>query len=252
MSLKFCGPLTQTALTDNDLLSTYSSKNVKGLLGASGPSILGSIDITNQDRDGETGVIVATVLPGLVSSLQAKGVFPTPPSMTQNPNQDRIINAFMSAEATAIDNIKREYCFYASRYQYALNTLIEKLQKGYPSTNTDNKAMIDSKLNITIQLNRKLNDIIQIVNEFTKTRLAQSQTYNDNLNALNDSLMVKSKALAAQNTTLKSGQADALLYKEMVKYTREKTNYTNNMLMLYSFLNITALGLLFFAYQSFE
>ena len=75
---------------------------------------------------------------------------------------------------------------------------------------------------------------------------------NTSINSLNDELLTKSKSLTKQNKILKSGQADAELYKEMVKYTREKTNYTNNMLMIYSFLNITALGLLFFAYQNAE
>ena len=248
----FCAGLEQTAFTDSDLLSTYTTKNKKGLLGAGGPGILGSINVTSSERDSETKLISQSALPGIVSNLQAKGIIPKPPSMTANKNQDKLINAFMSEEATAIDNIKLEYCHTLMRYKYALNTLIEKLQVGYSSTDTANKADVEKKLATTIELNRKLNDLILIVNEYTKMRLGQSQMYNDSINALNANLLIKSKALSAQNKTLSSGKADALLYKEMVKYTTEKTNYTTNMLMLYSFLNITALGLLFYAYRSYD
>jgi hypothetical protein len=40
------------------------------------------------------------------------------------------------------------------------------------------------------------------------------------------------------------------LYKEMERYSRQKANYTNNLLSLYSFLNLTALGMLFYIYRS--
>ena len=248
----FCVGLEQTAFTDSDLLSTYTTKNKKGLLGAGGPGILGSINVTASERDPETKLISQAALPGVLSNLQAKGIIPIPPSMTTNKNQNKVINAFMREETTAIDNIKLEYCHTLMRYKYALNTLIEKLQTGYASTDTANKAQVEQKLATTIELNRKLNDLVLIVNEYTKTRLGQSQSYNESINSLNQNLLLKSKALSAQNKTLNSGKADALLYKEMVKYTTEKTNYTTNMLMLYSFLNVTAIGLLFYAYRSFE
>ena len=154
----------------------------------------------------------------------------------------------MKAEADAIDNIKKEACFYNARYQASLQNTLTQLQGGYASSSDEQKVQVNAKLKITTKLNRKLNDIIQIINEFTKTRLAQSQSYNENINALNQSLLTKSTVLKDQNKILTSGRADALLYKDMVRFTKEKNNYTNNMLMLYSFLNITALGLLFFAY----
>jgi len=240
----FCGPLQNTDLTNEDILGIYSD----GIT----PSILGSVQISDGQRDGTTGLILPTALAGIVENLQSKGVLPKPPSMTNNANQNKIVNQFMKDEAAAIDNIKKEYCFYASRYVYVLNQLIAKLQAGFGSTSDDNKKQVNKQLKVTITLNHKLNDITQVVNEFTKLRLAQSQSYNKSINSLNKNLVEKSKALAGQNAILKSGQTDALLYKEMVKYTKEKSNYTVNMLALYSFLNITAIGLLFYAYTTAE
>ena len=247
----FCGSLIQTALTDEDLTSIFTI-NTQGLLGGAKQSLLGSATISSGDRDPITGLLLSDRLKQIVENLQSKGALPTPPAMASGPNENAVVQQFMKSESETIDNIKKEYCFYMSRYMYSFNKLIEKLQAGYGSTNTENQALVKSKLATTTILNQKLNDLVQIVNEFTKMRLSQSQTYNTSINSLNDELLTKSKSLTKQNKILKSGQADAELYKEMVKYTREKTNYTNNMLMIYSFLNITALGLLFFAYQNAE
>jgi hypothetical protein len=251
--LDFCGNLKKTALTDSDLTALYSNRTQTGLLGGQGgaPTILGSVDIQASDRD-TNSLILPDVLPRLIMTLQQKGALPTPPDFKSGKEQSARVNAFMKEEAAAIDNIKKEICFYNSRYQLSLNNLIIKLQSGYSSSDDANKTQVNAKLEVTVQLNRKLNDLIQIMNEFTKTRLAQSQSYNESINSLNKSLLEKSKVLSDQNSILTSGRADALLYKEMVKYTKQKTNYTNNMLMLYSFLNITALGLLFYAYVNAE
>ena len=251
--LDFCGPLKQTAFTDDSLTALYSNRSQNGLLGGQGgaPTILGSIDIQASDRD-TNNLLLPDVLPRLITTLQQKGALPTPSDFKSGKDQNTRVNAFMKEEAAAIDNIKKEICFYNSRYQRSLNNLILKLQSGYASSDDANKTQVNAKLEITTQLNRKLNDLIQIMNAFTKTRLAQSQSYNDSINSLNESLLEKSKVLADQNSILTSGRADALLYKEMVKYTKQKTNYTSNMLTLYSFLNITALGLLFYAYANAE
>jgi len=58
------------------------------------------------------------------------------------------------------------------------------------------------------------------------------------------------QGLAKQHEILTKGKDNTVLYKEMEKYSKEKNKYTSNMLMLYSFLNITALGLLFYVYRS--
>jgi len=57
--------------------------------------------------------------------------------------------------------------------------------------------------------------------------------------------------LMAQRELLSSkNQSQMLLMKEMEAYSRHKSKYNNNLLMLYGFLNITALGLLFYVYRS--
>jgi hypothetical protein len=103
---------------------------------------------------------------------------------------------------------------------------------------------------MTQGLNQKLNDLAQLVNEITRKRLEETQGQSNTINSLNNVLAKRSKGLMAQNKILQKEQGAANLYKEMVKFTTQKANYTNNMLALYSFLNITALGLLFYIYRS--
>ena len=56
--------------------------------------------------------------------------------------------------------------------------------------------------------------------------------------------------LLAQNKIISSNQSVTELNKQMVKFTEEKAKYSNNLLGLYSFLNIVALGLLVYVYKS--
>jgi hypothetical protein len=65
-------------------------------------------------------------------------------------------------------------------------------------------------------------------------------------------LKSQSDTLKIQRDILAGGRDPnhMVLQKEMEAYSRQKAQYHNNMLALYSFLNITALGLLFYVYRS--
>lgn len=67
---------------------------------------------------------------------------------------------------------------------------------------------------------------------------------------LNSEIAARSEKLREQNKILSSEQATAVLYKDMVKYTKERADSANNLLTLYSFMNIVVLGLLVYLYRS--
>jgi hypothetical protein len=96
----------------------------------------------------------------------------------------------------------------------------------------------------------KLNDLSQIMNEITRQRLEQTQGQNSEINTINQSLEQRSKKLSEQYKILSSQQATAILYKDMVKYSKERADSTNNMLQLYSFMNIVMVGVLVYLYRS--
>jgi 7,8-dihydro-6-hydroxymethylpterin-pyrophosphokinase len=81
-------------------------------------------------------------------------------------------------------------------------------------------------------------------------RTKNVQALGGDITKLNAQLERTEQNLAKHNEILSKGKDTSVLYKEMEKYSKEKNKYTNNMLMLYSFLNITALGLLFYVYRS--
>ena len=70
------------------------------------------------------------------------------------------------------------------------------------------------------------------------------------MKSLDDTIQSRNEKLQYHNKILASSDATNILNKEMVKYTEEKARYNNNLLKLYSFMNIVALGLLVYVYKS--
>ena len=56
--------------------------------------------------------------------------------------------------------------------------------------------------------------------------------------------------LINQGEIIKSSQGVTKINKEMMKYTEEKGRYTDNLLKMYSFLNIVTFGLLIYIYRA--
>jgi hypothetical protein len=230
-------------MTDTALQATFTSTN-------GSPSLMGSANLASAERT-ERGLLTSSATMAAVKALKAQGLIPTPPKIdATSVSETGPIEAYMKQDKTFVDNVKAEYCFYDGRYRYALQQLIKGLQQGYTDSNTTNQKTIQNYLKITQGLNRTLNDMTQIMNQITQQRKQETKDQSTSINSLNQELVSRGTQLSAQNDILQKEQGAANLYKEMVKFTREKANYTNNMLALYSFLNITALGLLFYIYRS--
>ena len=240
--MAFCGSIP-TSMTDTALQAPYTSTN-------GSPSLMGSANVASAERT-DRGLLTPTATLTAVKALKAQGLIPTPPTITSNSvSETGPIEAYMKQDQDFVANLKAEYCYYDGRYRYALQQLIKGLQQGYTDSNTTNQQSIQNYLKLTQGLNRTLNDMTQLVNQITQQRRQETKDQSTSINSLNQELVSRGNQLGAQNDILQKEQGAANLYKEMVKFTREKANYTNNMLALYSFLNITALGLLFYIYRS--
>jgi len=152
-----------------------------------------------------------------------------------------------------IRGVQYEYAYYYARYLYAIQKLSAGLQCSEAKFgNYDRKDAIKRYTEAAIILNMMVNDII-----YTMDQISQART-NEDISTLTTTLNAADRGLAEQGMKLQkqrqllmsSGQNKMLLHKEMETYSRQKASYHNNMLMLYSFLNITALGLLFYVYRS--
>jgi hypothetical protein len=247
-----------TSFTDSDLAAEYAAGGQSGLLAAA--------NLGSAARD-DSGLLTPAAAQTATKSLMTAGIIPVPPQLGPMPgnqgsqlspqdqtagNEQERIDAFMRKDKAFLEQVKREYCFYDARYKYALRQLIGKLQAGYSDTNSDNQALIKKYLQFSQTLNRKLNDLAQLTNVITQLRLQQTQDQNSSINSLNAQLEERSKLLTKQNKILSTEQGAANLYKDMTRYTKEKVDSTNNLLTLYSFLNITALGLIFYLYSAMK
>ena len=206
----------QTSITDSELQQTF-------------PGLVPATPNGDSDRD-STGLLTKNAVQAIITSLKGSAVIPT--SKDTNP----------SKQAALLNTIKSEYCFYDSRYKYVLEKIFSEVQHGNPPTQ---KYIV-----LAQALNRRLNDLIQIVNAITEDMMSASTSIDTEMATMSKSMQDQKKKLDQQNKTISSNEATMKIRKEMVNYSEEKARHTDHLLKLYSFLNIVALGLLVYIYKA--
>lgn len=224
---------TKTALTDTELNQTFNTGSMHGLLPTAPAGA--------SDRDGE-GLLTKTAVETIISSLKNSGIIPSPKT-TKN-------DIYTKKQQELLKNIQAEYCFYEVRYKYSLEQLLNAINQGYTNNTPEIQQTIQKYLKSTQMLNQRLNDLVQIINGITDDMLSSTTELESEIKSFDKNIKEKQDKLAAQTKIISSTQAVAKLNKEMVKFTEQKARYSNNLLSLYSFLNIVALGLLVYVYKS--
>ena len=208
--------------TDTELLASYQN----GLL----PAELIENDDSHSDPK-EKRVLTQVYLDTIIRNMKHK-------IPTQHENSEAV--------QTFLQHIHEEYQFYSVRYHCALNKLFTLLSRDDASGSSDEKKA----LQMTIVLNRRLNDLTQIINEITKYMSSSSIKMKQDISHFNDTIQQQQQKLESQNALISSTEASAKIKKQMVKYSEEKARRTDNLLKLYSVLNIVALGLLVYIYKA--
>lgn len=225
--------------------STYSDAQLKEIM----PNgILTKVNYSGAEsaRNSQTGILSSEFINTAVQELYRSGYAPTGPMLSSTDKYQTYIdkdNAF-------VNNVKSEYCFYESRYFYAISKLISNLQVGFNSTSPENTATINLSLTTAKLLNTRLNDYIQIINGVTSYKYRTADDYNTAISNLNTTLDQRAQLIKSQQQVLNSTTAKSELYKQMVSYSEEKNRANSNLLTLYSFMNIFALGMLFYIYRA--
>jgi hypothetical protein len=174
-----------------------------------------------------------------------------------------------------------EYCFYHSAYVFALEKLL---------TAATNQAFVDAQerkilasrviktegsVNILYGgltgsgnsiaptglmghvyiLNSKLNQLIQLMNKLQSVRLSSLNTnfygvFSDPNSNLNKPLSEVQRKLNDVSTVLTKGDFEMSAKQSMIDYTLEKNSSSRNLLAVYGFMNIVAVGLLFYLYKA--
>jgi hypothetical protein len=223
----------QTISTDTELSASYGGGVKVGVLPAAPNGA--------SERD-DKGKLLKSTLSTIITNMRSRGIIPSPSGTTPD--------IFIKKQQVLIQNLQDEYCFYESRYKYALDKLFTSISSGYLSGTTENKTIVDSYLSKTKILNTRLNDLTQIMNGITENMLSTSDSIANEIEQFNKRIKVQKDKLDAQNKIIMTGDATTNIRKQMVKYTEEKAKYTDNLLSLYSFLNIIALGLLVYVYKA--
>jgi hypothetical protein len=199
-----------------------------------------SVDVSNRS----SGLLTDTYIKSYVAELKRSGKIP---ALTATTNED----VYRSKVDTLLTACKSEYNHYYVRYVYVLNTLFTNIRDQYNSPNTpDNLEKVKKTNDKLLLLNTKLNDLIQIMQGISDDMMQSSNAMNNELKEFKENMAKKKQQLQYQTEIIKSNQNGTKLSKEMVKYTEENARYTDNLLKMYSFLNVVALGLLIYIYRA--
>ncbi len=239
MATAFC-PSTNEAFDDTSLMRKYT-----------GTSILPSqeIDASNRNND-EFETLTSNFLANHILSIKGT-VIPAPPELKYaKVSQDELIKKYMMDADKLKTDIKNEYCYYEARYKYAIRTLFNNIANATAGATGATQANIDKYTNFSVILNRRLQDISQIANAITQDQYSTTQEFQTQVNQYNVEINNNLKTLQDQAAILKKEIPAVELKKRMVEYTREKANAHKNLLSLYFFLDVVALGLLFYVYKA--
>jgi hypothetical protein len=218
-------------------------------------SIISIIASTSRTRNTVTGQLSETDATSIMNAINI--CKPT----TETRYDGSAANACANNDDVFITGVKREYDYYYKLYKHAITRLVTVLS--IPLTGdietkisgwkkNQHQTAIDVYKSAAIKLNESVNDLIYIIDHIAQIRRTQNIPFlTERVNTLDGSLQRQQDDLIKQRGLLsKKNQDQMLLMKEMEEYSRHKSKYNNNLLMLYSFLNITALGLLFYVYRS--
>jgi hypothetical protein len=188
----------------------------------------------------------------LISQQRYKQIMVNVTSQKDKGEQQKILESVGQQESQTMAALQTEFCFYYVRYKFALEDLFETLSRtSAASALTDaQRRTIETKITNTKGLNVKLNDLIQLTNSIATKRASEMRDQNLTINMLNENIKDVYTRLQRQNEILRKEDSITELRRRMVEFTEEKNQSAVNLLSLYGFLNLVALGLLFYVARS--
>jgi hypothetical protein len=229
-------PTGKTTFTDQELDAPYTGDSI--LVGAT----------FNYSQDGI--IDAASMRTYLEYMTSTKKRIPTPPSLTGtvNGNFDPVAD-YVQKQKNFLADVNAEFCDYDAKYQFALDKFMDAIVNGSNSS-AQTSGDVRKYLNYAHNYNRKLNDIIQIVNALNQNKYESARNMDGDAQQLNTQLTERYAKIKSEMEFLKESASEEDIRRRMVKYTQEKARATDNLLSLYTFLNVVALGVLIYVYKS--
>lgn len=213
---------------------------------------------------------------------------PEQSSITADVGGEAQAQLFATNAKVVRDALLAEYCYYSVCYLFALEKLLDVasnvnvdpsnnfaynndgtispttviytasgVSKTYGSITVSGTTVTATGLMGDVyNLNSKLNQLIQLIQRLqikryddlnTKFYTAFSSTDSTSLNTM---LSTTKTNLMAQSDKLKNGDFEMNVKQSMIDYTLEKNASSRNLLAVYGFMNIVAVGLLFYMYKA--
>jgi hypothetical protein len=232
--LGFCDEFQSTdtmSLTKQNVTATYSGNQ----------TCIPSTTVINSDGTVNSAALNSWV-ETLLTNTNAKPINSANPQFggQENPAGD-----FASKSKVLRENIKKEYCFYYKRYIWAMQKILTDA--------TNSSRPVDPVLKEAAQsLNTKLNTILLVMKALVNSRLNTLETYygDRGVNRLNGDLDNARRNLKDHSEQLQKNDMNTDIQSSMIEYSLEKNSSSRNLLAIYGFMNLVALGLLFYLYKN--
>lgn len=262
--MAFCSSSNTETITFANFATVYTgtSPNLE-CLPTSGGFTTSAVDATGIVNDDT----LKTEITKLLTTFAAN-----PPTSANQSNENQA--ATFATNATKLRTaLQTEYCYYYVRYKFGLEQVLTAAISTALSSSTVTTSNADSTIinqtpsitygslkTTTVLLNKKLNELIQIMQKLQETRfksLTGPDSYYTIFNSsstdstsFNGKLKAQQDSLAAQSKLLQSGSFNDDVKQSMIDYTLEKNASSRNLLAVYGFMNIVAVGLLFYMYKA--
>lgn len=191
-----------------------------------------------------------TVTPIAVATLLGTGTNSAATPSGINPATLPTGATYATKAAEVRKNIENEYCYYYRRYIYAMGILLDQLSLAGLDISSLSYTTLHSN---TLKLNSKLNAIILALTNLVNSRVAGLNGLyqgTQSVNQLNTQLDATRKTLLDNSTALKDYNLKKNVTSAMIDYTLEKNSSSSNLLAIYGFMNIVAIGMLYYLYRN--
>jgi hypothetical protein len=193
----------------------------------------------NADRHVPTAVLQAKY-----AALQAAGHISAP--LASGLVRADTVEAGIVKDRAFVVALHAEFCFYYTRWVYALDQWISAVTGGSTQSSTDTSNMLDA-LNT---LNKRCIFLIEFANYAAQQRIPRAQEDATSIATLNATLNTKLDSLRIANAKFDNDKATVITQQEMVRYTASKNAETARSMMFWGIGNVLALGAIGYMYAA--
>lgn len=227
-------------LTNTEINEPYANETTPAILSF----VTGSSDRTTD------GLLTTAAISDIINRLKRAKIIPTLPVFSGTADNTMAVNTYNIDIGAFITKGQVEYNEHAATYRQLLQQLFTSITNGYRTPTSATASTVESQKENVLRINNKLNDLIQIIKAATDEIKSSSDVMQTQIYDFNEKAKDIKTQLRNQSSLIKSNQTDSKINKEMMKYTEEKGRYTDNLLKMYSFLNVVAFGLLIYIYRA--